>query len=411
MLRTVEDQEENRRAEAARRGVYSDVETLVMPGFLAHDVIVGDIAISMRSLCPGDTMLLKHRVGLRKSNLVWKRWVVASSIWMVDGQPLLESPHATSRIYKALTRLPRIALDILFSIVMGLVNRTNKAVEIIEAYCYESHSRSRWQGLRGLQPNDEKITGIPGSGRMGQNAIQRIWIIFHKAEDEHADWLRHWQAAKFVASAHNSKGVKKVSTKDDSQTKAEKSRRQRVIDETCWRATGGLPGLDQPRLYRAVTAEDLVDEMKRWVAGEHDFHDTVVTDYKEKIRLKMAEEKQRKIDQDEARIQARMAADASFDPETAKPRPLVGYTLEQLAQITQGRPGGRKTGGSVVFEGSNMNYVYDKFVDQEIQAGSLSTDGKAVPTEREQGGPSTLQQKIAGRKVTMTPPPKTDGGS
>jgi hypothetical protein len=404
MLRTTEDQSAERQAEIARRSVYADVEMLVSPGFLAHDIRVCGVDFSMRSFCAGDLFLLRHRVGLLESSHTWKLWAISSSVWMVDGQLLLEAPHATNRIYAVLKGLPRRMVDIMFSIVVGLSNRVSRAFDVIEAYCYESHSRSRWRGLNGLLPGEERITGIPGSHRLGQNALQRIWTVFHRSEDEHEDWLRHWQAAKFMASAHNPKGVKSVSRKDESQTKAEKARRQRVIDETCWRITGRLPGLDRPRLYRAVTADDLVDEMKRWVSGDHDFHDQVVADYKEKIRQRMAEERQRKIEEEQARV-AHAQAEAASDPSASTSRPLVGYTLDQLSEITKDRPAGRKKGGSVIYEGSNADYLYEKFVAKDIKAGSIRTDGKAVPAQPQE---SNLQQQISNRRVVLTPP-KSEG--
>jgi hypothetical protein len=81
-------------------------------------------------------------------------------------------------------------------------------------------------------------------------------------------------------------------------------------------------------------------------------------------------------------------------------QPLVGYTLDQLAEITEGRPGGKRR-GSVVFDTSNVRYVYDKYIEQEVQAGAVRTDGQAVAVPKEPGG--DLQSKIAGRRVTVKP--------
>jgi hypothetical protein len=384
-----------------RRQVYADVEQLVTPGFLAHDLMVAGVPISMRSFLPGDRMLLRHRVGVQSGNNVWKRWAVAMSIWMVDGQSLLESPHAASRLYWLVRRLPSRALNILFSICTGLTARVNTAIGRIEAYCYEPFGRNAWKSIRGMLPSDERVTGVPGTGRLGLNAVQKVWIMFNEAEDDHEVWLQRWQAAKFVASAHNPKGVKKVSRKDDSTSKSEKARRERAIDEMYLKATGHLPdGRDKPRLYRAVTADDLVDEMKRWVAGEHDFHDLVVEDYKTRIRTRMEEERAHRVAEEEARLAAQQAAMEGADT-PVEIRPLVGYTLEQLAEITDGRPGGKRK-GSVVFDSSNVRYVFDKYIEQEVQPGAVRTDGQAVAVPKEPGE-SDLQAKLRGRRVTVKP--------
>ena len=411
MLRAAENQEAARRSSQGRRFIYTDVETLVSPGFLAHDVAVGRIPISMRSLNPSDLRLLQHRVGPMGSDTAWKRWAVASSIWMVDGQSLLEFPHAITRMYRTLLHLPRVVMDILFSICTGLTDRANVVGDRLEAYCYEPYSRSLWKSLRDCLPSDERVTGIPGSHRLGLNHVQKAWIVFNEAEDEHESWLHHWQSAKFIASAHHPKGVKKISRKDESQKKSEETRRERVIDETFLKATGTLPDrAGAPRLYRAVTADDLVDEMHRWTAGEQDFHDLVVEDYKNRIRQRMEDERSSRVAEEQARLEAIEADMLDAEGRPIEIRPLVGYTPEQLLEITGTMP--RR--GAVVYDKSNATYVHDKYIAQNAKAGAWRPDGSASPVKMamsedgddDGGRESDLQAKISGRRVSVMPKPE-----
>lgn len=411
MLRAAENHAEERKHAHGRRHIYADVEDLVSPGFLIHDVLIGGVAFSLRSLQPGDLKLLRHRVGLSRKINVWKEWTVASSVWMVDGQPLLESPDAVVRVRRTLRRLPNRLLDILFSLCMGLLHRVEQATPLVEAYCYEPYSRSLWKALRGYMPSDEQITGIPGTHRLGLNTVQRIWLIYNEAEDNQEEWLQQWAAAKFVASAHNPKGVKKVSRQDESARKSEKTRRERVIDETYLKVTGRLPNdKGKPRLYRAVTADDLVDEMQRWVAGEKDYHDVVVEAYKEKIRQRFEEEKQAKLAEEAARQAAYIEAQGREDGEPVVIQPLVGYTLDQLAEIRGGEPFRR---GSVVYDNSNAAYVYQKYVEKDIEAGALQTDGKAKAVPRQpmpsEDDENSLQERVRRRRMTMRPGPDEEG--
>ena len=124
-LQAADRSREQEDAEAAerRRPIYTDVEALLSPGFLSHSMAVSGVSLAMRSLSPGDAFLLRHRVGTKHTDREWRDWVLASSIWMVDGQPLLEDPHATHRVYRSIRALPRRVSDILFSVFTGLFNR------------------------------------------------------------------------------------------------------------------------------------------------------------------------------------------------------------------------------------------------------------------------------------------------
>ena len=131
--------------DAFLRDKIDGVEDLLFTGFLSHQVQVAGADLSLRSFSPGDTFLLRHRVGNWGSERNWKVWCVASSIWMVDGVNLLPYPHAINHVYHSVAALPGTTLDILFSVTMGLYARVSMAIRRTEAYCYEAYSRANWR--------------------------------------------------------------------------------------------------------------------------------------------------------------------------------------------------------------------------------------------------------------------------
>ena len=127
-----------------RSEIYTDVRSLIVPGFLSHAVSIGRARFVLRSLDQADWLLLEYRTeGLTQKD--WKAWCVATSIWMVNGSVLFEDETATYRLYETLKEMPSAALDKLYSALNGLMRRVNAASNIIEAFLYENESRSLWK--------------------------------------------------------------------------------------------------------------------------------------------------------------------------------------------------------------------------------------------------------------------------
>ena len=385
-----------------RRPIYTDLESLLSPGFLTHSVELGGMIMSVRTLFPGDLFLLQQRVGPRPTDRAWKAWLVSSSIWMVDGQPLLGQPHATYQVYQSIRSLPNTALDVLFSLFTGLFNRAKKATRLLEAFCYEDFSRSMWRMSGRQSLAREEYAGIPGVSSLGSTSIQRAWMAFNLMEDEKEDNLQAWTNAKFIASAHSPKGVRKLNSHDSSTAKLEAERRERVIWESWAEVTRGIVRAPQNVVHRSVTGDELSREMQMAMSGEKDLHDLVIDAYKEKIRRMHDDSKQQHQERMEELQQ--IQAESGFGSE--QPLRMVGYTREQLLEITgqvdvPSRPGVRR-----VFDTGSSGRLYERYVEQPIQAGVLNKEGKGVAAP---GRP--LNAELENRKVrfSLDGPPTEDG--
>lgn len=378
---------------AKRRVIYNDVEELLVPGFLTQQVVVADVSISMKSMFPGEIGLLRNRIGLKMSERSWREWYLASAIWMVDGQVLLGDVNAPVKIRQALLNMPKSALDALFSVFTAIHNRVRVASSRVEAFCYEDFGRSMWRMTGRSSPSRDEVAGIPGISSLGMNSLQKLWVAFNLAEDDRQAWNLDWAMAKLVASATSPKGVKKLNQKDEGERKLEEERRQEVINRVYYEATGLSIGERNGRVVRrSVTPQQLVDEMDRWVRGERDEHDEVIEAYKNRVRAKH--------EADRLAHEERMRAVSQLRSETGASHSWIGYSPEQLKAI-RGESTGRK--GTPIASSSDRARLYERYLANEITAGSLSPTGLAVPIVMEEG--QSLTETISDRRVVLS-----DGG-
>jgi hypothetical protein len=376
-----------------RAPFYEDVETLILNGFLSHSVRIKGISVSLRSLGPGDVVLLKARAssGLDDD---WKVWAIASAIWMVDGYCLLDEVHAAPRLAKMIWRLPKYVREVLFSLVSGLFVRQGLALEATEAYCYESISRFRWRAGGGQLPNMH--SGIPGVDRMGTNYVQRMWTFFNRVEDAQLEEDATWEGFKLVTSAMAPKGVKKIDTHDKERKKTELEHRQNVADRMFYTRMGVIKPQDEKTTVRPMlgngskSADDLVDEMKRWVTGEDDWHDQIVNEYKRKVSERYEQEKQER----QRRAAAWREQQIELE-ESMMPQQMVAYTSEQLQSLLKQRQPG-PAGVKHVASGTNSGreYLYEKYLHRKADAGALKVEDGVLVANPGQDLTDQLAQRM-----------------
>lgn len=372
--------------------LYEDVETLISVGFLSMSLSINGVALALRTLGPGDSFLLNARTKGDDSSK-WKAWSIASSLWLIDGYNLLDESNATPHLVRTINALPDSSQDILFNLTLGLFNRLSKALEAVEVYCFENLSRYRWKTFGGHFPSLH--SGIPGVDRLGTNNIQKIWTFFNEIEDSRMAELSQWEGFKLVASAQSPKGVKKIDDHDRTVREAETARRQALLDKFYYTSLGILTEeedkLVQPSIIMgSKSADDLADEMYRWVSGVDDWHDKIVNEYKRTVTDRFEQEKQERA---ERMNQLRERQDEESD----LPRNLVGYTPGQIENLLKGRPFGNLNVRRVS-EGSQLTQesLYQRHLKGGgPDAGALqAVDGKLIVKEG-----NNLTQQVANRQV------------
>lgn len=364
----------NKNAEL-RKPLYKDVEDLLCPGFISHPCRVGSVSISLRSLSPGDLFVLRARVPPDADRRTLMEWTLAACTWLVDGQVLLEDSRAALVVREILRDVHSGVLRILFSIFHGLYNRVNTALRRVESYCYETYSRTFWRMCGGQHPGREDFTGVPGSSRLGMNSIQKVWVAFNVAEDERLSDQVAWEHAKLIASAQAPKGIKRIDQADKRRLQKEEERRRAVQDRMYWEAVGRPDMLDRVTIRRPVTVEDLIEDMRKWVAGEKDEHDRIVDEYKNKIRERF-----------ESEMRAREEARRKLEKEAPLGSPLVGLDASSIP-TKQGR-----RGVSTVFEDGAPAALYHRYLRIDPSPGRLAPGEDGVVVR-------SIDDEIQGRKV------------
>jgi hypothetical protein len=384
-----------------RARFYEDVESLLSPGFLTHTVMVKGVRLHLRTLGTGDLFMLRARTeGATVHD--WRVWAVATAIWMIDGRSVLGQDDAIPFLADYLRKLPKTAMDVLFSIVLGLWIRMSDAAEAVEVYCYELGSRYKWRmlGSAGLLHS-----GVPRAELLGRNIVQNVWTAFNEMEDTKRSEETAWEGFKLVASSNAPKAIKKMDSNDARRREAEQKDREKKLDQFYyWKLglvdrRGVVEGADgsMHRLQGSKSVEDLEDEMRRWVTEDYDLHDKIVAEYKAKIRAKHEAERQAR----EVHRQAlqRKREELGWETGSFKPQPLIGLTAEQLQHhlAQQGRLGAPNV--TFIPAAPDQERVYDKFVVGEAATGNLMVqDGKVVdPHANEATDKRTLNELISGR--------------
>lgn len=366
--------EEIRKRAASRLSLYRDVEELINPGFLSASVVASDVCLSMKTLCPGELAVLRARLNGVQRDRFWRAWVVSSSVWVVDGQVLLGDVNAAVKVYAIVKDLPAHAVDLLFETFTALHNRVRVAMSRLEAYCYEEHSRASWRMIGRDTPSRLGVCEIPGAGHWGMSNAQKIWVAVNQSEDDKQTANTSWASAKLVASAH-SNGIKKLYQKDDTDRKMEEERRASVIENMVREATGTSSTDDQTRMtYKAVTREELEEEMARWVRGEKDHHDEVVEAYKDRIRQAMA---------------IPVAQPENVEEPIDAP---MFITPEQAAAMNKDR--------QTVYTTPLENHLYDRYLSKEEFVGGVDSQGRAVPLPDPQPK-NSLSEALSNRRPTL----------
>jgi hypothetical protein len=386
----------------ARRFLYRDVEDLVTTGFLHHGVSMGEHEVVLRTLNPRDLDRLSARTMNAPAALPVLRWTVSSSIWMVDGFeiPLDASQNAAYWIHRYWVRdLHRHHVEVLASTIDGLRRRTSRALRLVEAFCYEPYSRGLWR-MEGRKPH--KLAD--------QNPVKRIWVAHNLSEDEAKERNTQWAHTRAIVSSLSNKGGKQLAKAVEADEQTEQTRRQRVIEAAVNWVIYGLEDKEEitvkvngqdvkvGRIHSASTVSDLEEEMRKVVEGETDFHDTMVAQYHKGIR-DQTEQKHKAYRQkvDEARARADAAEDRGASP-------LVGYTKEQLEDLSPGALEARTT--ARIPESAQTSYMFDRYFKPQLRAGELTPSLKVQDMTQKPGktpeDEGSLQEKIAKRSPKIS---------
>lgn len=384
--------------------MYEDLLPLLVPGFLTARMRVGSVRLGLRSLTSNDLSLLREVA--KEGGPEWPLHLAAASVWMVNGIPLLEGyPYSHSIALNFLNGLHKSISRAIFAQALGFFRRMRLSNQCFESFLYEEDSRRLWKGTNNGTLPLWTQSGIPGLDRLGLNPFQASWVQWNRSEDERHDDDFSWSLTKVLVSVQSSKSAKKLDGKDKVRADSEKSRRVEVQNLAYYKWLGLVDeegkNLSDPSRYvhQPRTALELSEEMRRWVAGEKDFHDQVVDEYKNRVR---------------SEFEAREAAKESFFAEARKRRQeeesvlgvekprLVAFTKEDFQKRVPHNP---FPGARFINENDLVSRTYNRYL-REVPDSRLEVEnGRVVYSQpstdpEESKGPS-LNDRIANRKPRL----------
>lgn len=356
--------------------VYKDVEPLLFRGFLHVAAEINGVNFVFKSLNHHEFELLKLMVPTedftRKSLKKFYNHFLAHTVFMIEGVNTLTNreemiPYAV----KFFEEFDSNATSRLIRILSELNKRANRAVTLTEAYAMENVSRLRWAQFRGLDLTSTAVTGVQGTSRLGLNWAQLSWIAINRYEDLRETSEREWENAKFIASAMAGKGMNKVHNQDRRRRESERQerveRRDKILRTAILGETPVKSNIPGATLIAARTAEDLLEQYRRDLKGEKDWHDNYVASVMAQITETHQQRQQQLLD-----LQAQR--DAENLPNVVGGTNMVGLSPDEVRARIHKRQ-------QLQFEQANRAQSHAALFDDKVQA-ELKTHSEVplIPT-------------------------------
>jgi len=258
---------------------HKDVEELIFRGFLSTKVQLGDVYLVVKSLNPRELDAIRERTPLKSSpeyEEIFEALILAYALYLLEGENVIAGrPGNLSELVAEMREVPQNLRAELMGEVLVLQKAQDFALMRLEAFSYEASSRSMWGSYKGRSINDPMLTGIAGTQSLGLNSHQIAWAYLNGEEDNRTEAEMLWGFAKFVASAANSKGVKKIETRDAARLKRLMEERERV------RLGQEYEG---PQRIERRTVVDLRAQLESDITGKQDLHDKIISQYETSLR-------------------------------------------------------------------------------------------------------------------------------
>jgi hypothetical protein len=307
-------------------------------------------------------------------------------------------------VFDNLCRSSKVLFREMLGTVYGFFSRMREANFYLESYLYEEDSRRAWRGMgKGGYPVSSR-TAIPGVEKLGLNPLQAAWVSWNQMEDVRDEQEYIWSNTKVLVSLQSHKGYESLTNKDRQREETEAGRRASVQEKSWRRFHHGERPEELTReptgegVRKARTTEELEMEMRSWIRGEFDWHDTVVEAYKNRIR-----EEQEDRERQKAEIMAELRAKREEEERvlgvpTPRLRPITPEELQRM----QGSQGPR-TGAKFITEADPVSRTFNRYLRPTVQPGNLSVDssGNIVEKPHTVEDQPSLADRVSSRRTVL----------
>lgn len=276
---------------------YSELEEILFKGFLTRGARLDDVPVVFKTLNSQEENKIQSRIRARSDRekaYEYSLRMIAYSIYLFNDINVL--PERNTFVPMMIDRLKRVSSSVLEKTIsfLGILNRrASNKVDLVEPYSYGMVSRHKWKSMKGTPPNDERITGIEGTEKLGLNTHQNLWVSLNRKKDREEEADIQWEMSAFTASAFAPDGVEKIKKK-----KRRDEKKQQREELMLYKSKGNRKLPDQGRIHVInESQEDLLDQIERQNRGEKDWHDMMIDQHEERIREGMKEKKQKMEEQ------------------------------------------------------------------------------------------------------------------
>ncbi len=275
--------------------VWVDLEAYLYQGFLTSSAHIVGKTFVFKTINHHELRYLSYLKPMRSSPVevrdAHRAALIASSVFMVDGENLLTDRHRKiARLSRVIRRMPSALQD---SIVQNLAALNEKAARLrplVEVFVHENRSRYRWMHTSGAPVHSPSNTGVAGTDELGMNYCQQAWTTLNRLLDSREVMERDWVNAKFIGSCFAGKGVRSIDEKDRARAAREKTELEELKMKVLYgylnrsgaehkEAEIFLPDGRKATVvarFRAESAQELADQMSAALSEEKDHHDLVV---------------------------------------------------------------------------------------------------------------------------------------
>lgn len=259
---------------------YIILSDLIYKGFLVTELELAGIPFIFKTINEKEYGLIKlHSGAPNKSNYTEKfnlNFLSYSTLAIDAYNILLKRDEKIRELYSFFSNMPYLLYNRIMTELTELRQLSYEAVGFLEGFSYTEQSRRRWQVMNSTLPNNETVTGIPGTGRIGLNTFQESWSLINQMLDKEERYSHDFSLAVLISSASNPKGAKAVRARHDASLQRTEERRKKLaqvgaLKKTQWSPQGWAAPVD--------TADDLVEELKRQMTGMKDRHDLFIEDH------------------------------------------------------------------------------------------------------------------------------------
>lgn len=286
---------------------YQDLRQVIEQGFLSFKILVNHKYIVFRSPSLKDLEIMESYSLRPMRDII----LMARCIYSI-GYVKINQDRDFYYLIDFCKTIPMSCFNKIVVYIYSITNRLRSAGTLLEGFCYETESRQIWKTWLSKNKFHKSITADEF------DTLQIAWIIWNESEDTKQIEDAHWQRSLFVASAMAS-GVDKIKKKWKDQEDLENKRREEVKKY----ARMGKPMPKDAKDIMLDNNEKLVEEMRRWLAGEEDEHDRVIREHKEFMKEQI----------NNARVYAEEQRQMAIErKDEIQAIPIVGYNLNDIKQ-------------------------------------------------------------------------------